>query len=100
MAFKTFLPDSAPLNLLTEKNTEGGQSLLISTGFPNAWTVQFIASSRGAICVTARCAGHTRSSVIGDKFGQYAVADGHPAPSGGSPVSEERWVHDEDVASI
>ena len=24
-----------------------------STGFPNAWTVQFIASSRGAICVTA-----------------------------------------------
>jgi hypothetical protein len=32
-----------------------GESLLISTGFPNDWTVQFIASSLGAISVTAIC---------------------------------------------
>jgi len=31
--------------------------------------------------------------------GQYAVADGLPAPSGGSPVSEGRWVHDEQVVT-
>ena len=26
--------------------------------------------------------------------------DGRPAPSGGSPVSEGRWVHDEQVATM
>jgi hypothetical protein len=26
--------------------------------------------------------------------------DGHPAPSGGSPVPEGRWVHDEQVATM
>ena len=26
--------------------------------------------------------------------------DGRPAPSGGSPVSEGRWVHDEEVAPM
>jgi endonuclease YncB( thermonuclease family) len=31
---------------------------------------------------------------------QYAVADGHPAPSGGSPVSEGGWVRDEQVATM
>jgi hypothetical protein len=32
--------------------------------------------------------------------GQYAVADGHPAPSGDSPVPEGRWVHDEQVVTM
>jgi hypothetical protein len=48
-----------------------GQSLLISTGFPNAWTVQFIASSRGAICVTAIC---EETSAVGRRLGE---ATGH-----------------------
>src|ERR1700754_3786542 len=31
---------------------------------------------------------------------QHAVADGHPAPSGDFPVSEGRWVHDEQVVTM
>src|SRR6476619_1405324 len=31
---------------------------------------------------------------------QHGVADGRPAPSGGSPVSEGGWVRDEQVATM
>jgi hypothetical protein len=35
-----------------------------------------------------------------DHLAASTPADGHPAPSGGSPVSEGRWVRDEQVATM